>query len=348
MSTCILLATYNGARYLPELLDSLEGQTITNWQLLVRDDSSTDGTLEILEKSASADGRIRVLHDARGRLGAARNFGVLMESALALDCEYFAFADQDDVWIPEKIGRQLERMRGVEAGGRDVPLLVHSDLMVVDERLSTRYPSFMRWSSLPVGDRVSPNNLLVRNSVVGCTMLANRRLLELAVPAPAEMVMHDWWLGLLAASCGHLVYDDIPTVLYRQHADNEIGATSLGQKLRAGWRNWRPVWGRALANFRNGIFQARALRDRLRQRHEKQASPMLPLVEDYCRLFDGTHGRPSRLWHMHRLGIRLPGRLRQATLLARAFALSSPMANHSRTANCPRRTCDSQVVGGIP
>lgn len=346
MSTCILLATFNGARYLPDFLASLECQTAENWRLLVRDDSSTDGTLEILAKAARTDKRIRVWNDTRGRLGAAQNFGVLLEAALSLDFAYVACADQDDVWIPEKIERQRQRMQAEEARDRDAPLLVHSDLTVVDETLRARHSSFMRASGLPIGDRVTPTSLLVRNSVVGCTMFANRRLLELAVPIPPQMVMHDWWLGLIAATCGRLVYDDVPTVLYRQHAANEIGATGLGKKLRASARHWRREWDRALRNFRNGVLQAQALRDRLRE--ERQDSPMLPLVEDYCRLFDGTHGRLSRLWQMHCLGIRLPGLMRQATLLARACALSSPMTSHSPTVNYARQSCDSQVVGGIP
>lgn len=332
MSTCILLATFNGEPHLPQLLDSLLAQTTQDWQLLVRDDGSSDSTPEIVRRAACVDRRIHFIRDARGRLGPAHNFGALMEAALVGGFRHVAFADQDDVWIPQKLERQLQHMhRAEDVGGAELPLLVHSDLTVVDERLAVLHESFMRCSGLPFADRVSLATLIVRNHVVGCTMLANRPLLELAVPAPPEMAMHDWWLGLLAVTCGRLRYDDTPLVLYRQHSNNEVGATNLEQKLRAGWRDWRTVWDRALSNFRKGELQAQALRDRLRQ--QRQDSPMLPLVDDYCRLFDGTHGRLSRLWRMQRLGIRVPGLVRQATLLARAFAVAPPMPNHSRIAS---------------
>lgn len=266
MAICILLATWNGAPYLRTLLDSLQRQTVEDWQLLVRDDGSDDETVAILTDAAT-DRRIRILSDTRGRQGPAHNFGLLMSAALATDVDYVAFADQDDLWIPEKLERQLDRMRDAEAlYGRELPLLVHTDLTIVDEALRVLHPSFMRWSGFPVGPDASVARLLIRNHVVGCTMLSNRRLLELALPAPREMVMHDWWLGMLAAVSGGLVYDDEPSVLYRQHANNQVGAASLSRKFRSGLGNWRPAWNRALRNFSNGVNQARALRGRLYER----------------------------------------------------------------------------------
>jgi rhamnosyltransferase len=324
MSTGILLATYNGAPYLREWLASLERQTFSNWQLLVRDDSSTDTTSAILAEAAAADRRIRVLHDSFGRQGPAQNFGLLMKAALVRKFDHVAFADQDDVWLPDKLARQLDLMRRAEeSGGCGVPLLFHSDLTVVDERLTTLHPSFMRWSDLPSGDAVTAARLLVRNSVVGCTMLANRALLDLAVPAPAEMVMHDWWLGLLAATKGQLLYEDAPTVLYRQHANNEVGAATLRQKLSRSLRDWRPTWNRALRNFRDGVLQVRALRDRLREREGGRPSASFAVVDAFCRLFDGEHRWITRLRQMHRLGIRESGWLRQAVLAARVAAFEA-------------------------
>jgi hypothetical protein len=162
-------------------------------------------------------------------------------------------------------------------------------------------------------------------------MLANRRLLELAVPVPREMVMHDWWLGLLAITCGRILYDDVPTVLYRQHANNEIGATSLFQKLTVGVQDWRSMWKKALKNYANGVLQAHALRERL----GGTTSASRSLVDAYCDLFDGAHRRPTRLSKMHQLGIKPSGLLPQAALFARALALPAAVVKPLASAGAP-------------
>ena len=128
----ILLATYNGARFLREQLDSIVGQTYAHWRLLVRDDGSSDGTAAILEEYQRRIGeRMQIVRDELGRLGPALNFGRLLRLS---DAAYATFCDQDDVWMPDRIEQLLAEMRRMEREtGAARPILVHSDLQVIDE-----------------------------------------------------------------------------------------------------------------------------------------------------------------------------------------------------------------------
>ena len=220
----VLLATYNGAKYLPDLLQSLEAQSQTGWRLLARDDLSTDATPTILEAFAARHGeQVRLLQDGRGRLGAAGNFSALMEVS---DAPYFMFCDQDDVWLPDKIAALRQAM--IEAEGRvgnDVPLLAHSDLTVVDEALRVMHPSFWHYSRLfDPSAPPRPTHVMLQNFVTGCAAIGNAALRRAALPIPPTARMHDWWVALVAALFGRIVEHAEATVLYRQHRGNEIGA----------------------------------------------------------------------------------------------------------------------------
>lgn len=193
------------------------------WRIIVRDDASSDGTPEILERLAARWPECIVLAPDRGeRLGPRGNFTRLM---CCSNADYVMFCDQDDIWLPSRLAMPLERMRAIEESlGRDTPVLVHTDLVVVDQELRRVAGSFWRYSSLnpAIGDTLG--RLLVNNVVTGCATTINRALLRLAYPIPAAAVMHDWWLALVAAACGRLEYIPEPTVLYRQHGGNVIGA----------------------------------------------------------------------------------------------------------------------------
>jgi glycosyltransferase involved in cell wall biosynthesis len=226
----ILLATYNGARYLPEQLRSLEQQTFTDWRLIVRDDGSTDGSLAIVEEWAARSGaELRVLGDGRKGLGACGNFGALLEAS---DAPYFALCDQDDVWLPEKLSRMLEAVKVAEdRRGSDTPMLAYSDLSVVDSDLREIHPSFRffaTWHAPEPGRLLQ--KLTIQAAVTGCASLGNAALRLAALPIPTEAAMHDWWLSLVAAGLGELVDLQESTVLYRQHGMNTVGAKSFSFK----------------------------------------------------------------------------------------------------------------------
>lgn len=223
----ILLATYNGERFLAEQLDSILAQSYTGWRVVARDDGSTDGTRRILERYVAAHPRrIMLVEDGDRELGACRNFERLMEQARA---DYVMFCDQDDVWLPDKIDRLLSAMGELEKStGGDLPLLVHSDLAVVDENLRSLHPSFWRYQSVDPKFGQSLNRLLKQNVNTGCTALCNRRLIELALPIPAGALIHDWWIALVAAALGRIGFVREPLVQYRQHGQNKFGARRIG------------------------------------------------------------------------------------------------------------------------
>jgi glycosyltransferase involved in cell wall biosynthesis len=235
----VLLATYNGARFLSELLRSIEAQTHPDWRLIVRDDGSNDDTPAILAEFAHrhAD-RVRLVRDGRRRLGACGNFAALLEAS---EAPYFMFCDQDDVWLPEKIAALLHSLQQLETRrGSQTPLLVHSDLVLVDDALCILHQSYWRYARLLYPSaRRSPARLMLRNYVTGCALIANAALRRAALPIPPEARMHDWWVALVAAVLGEVAEHRTPTVLYRQHQKNELGAQSrhplalLRQFLRA-------------------------------------------------------------------------------------------------------------------
>lgn len=229
----LLLATCDGARYLPALLDSLLAQTHRNWRLLVGDDNSTDATLGILEDyRLRFGGRLVLLPRSSERRGVIRNFEHLMAASLHdAVASHVAFCDQDDVWLPTKLQTLAGGMQRLQARRTAAaPCLVHCDLAVVDAALAPLHPSFVRHQRYDPG-RCSDTALLSVNQVTGCAMMVNRALLELALPLPVGAVMHDWWCALLAAGGGRSFIDEA-LVLYRQHGRNQLGAKGRGLRAR--------------------------------------------------------------------------------------------------------------------
>src|SRR5579883_1649777 len=143
-SILILMSTYQGERYLSAQLDSIIAQTHKQWTLLIRDDGSSDGTLSIIRRYMEQDGRIQLMTDSRGNLKPAQSFSVLMEKALQREEPFICFSDQDDVWREEKLALQMAELKKMmKEYGDKKPLLVFSDLCVVDENLKVIHPSYL-------------------------------------------------------------------------------------------------------------------------------------------------------------------------------------------------------------
>lgn len=228
----ILLAVYNGETYIEEQITSILGQSYSDIHLIIRDNCSTDQTVAIVEKLSSRNpGKITLL-SSKTNDGVIGNFAKLAEYSTA---PYVMFSDADDVWQKDKILKSFLKMKEMEQKyGVDHPLLVHTDLTVVNRNLQMIHPSFWRYSNLNPDKGNSLSRQLVQNGITGCTTLVNRSLLELALPFPNEIVMHDWWLGLIAASLGKIEHINTPTMLYRQHGNNDTGAKKYG--LRSFWQ----------------------------------------------------------------------------------------------------------------
>jgi hypothetical protein len=144
------------------------------------------------------------------------------KSLLGFNHVIACFCDQDDVWVKEKLELQLERYLQIE-GCDSKPVLVHSDLEVVDQNLDNVADSFIAYQGLEIERNRFPH-LVVSNLVTGCTALFNEALLDAALPVPKNAVMHDWWFAMTATAFGELVFIPSPLVRYRQHGRNTIGA----------------------------------------------------------------------------------------------------------------------------
>lgn len=216
----VLLATYNGSEHIRAQIDSLLSQTYTDFKIVIRDDGSSDQTPVIIAELAEKyPEKISVITGEPTR-SACGNFSKLFE---AVDDDYIMFCDQDDVWLPEKIEKTLAAMKAAEAKNPGSPVLVHSDLRVVDGALNTICESFFEFQQVPQ-HKVTLSRLLVQNYVTGCTMMINRPLKTLCGAVPPECAMHDWWIALVCALFGEIVCIKEPLMLYRQHGGNQVGA----------------------------------------------------------------------------------------------------------------------------
>lgn len=221
----ILLAVYNGERFIEEQIASILGQTHATINLIIRDNASTDQTVSIIQRLAKQhQTRIKLItsHVNQGVVG---NFSALMKVSQA---SYVMFSDADDKWLPNKVELTLQKMKATEGHDTLKPILIHTDLSVVDKDLQLIHPSFCRFSNIDPEKGKALAKQLVQNTITGCTTMVNRALLDLALPIPQEIVMHDWWLGIVAAAFGKIWFIDEPTILYRQHGMNDTGAKRYG------------------------------------------------------------------------------------------------------------------------
>ncbi len=280
----IVMASYNGARFIEEQIKSIQGQTVVDWSLIIRDDGSCDGTVETILRLTAKDHRITLLQDGFGNLGVVQNFARLMQIALDSDAGYVAISDQDDIWHREKLQSLLLEMKKIESGdSASTPVLIHSDLEVVDDSMRVIAHSFMDYAKI-FPEPVKLGHLLCQNDMTGCACLLNRALLKLALPVPHGLPMHDWWLALLAASAGKIAYVNRALVQYRQHAGNVVGAKSgLARIVTYSLKPER--WRQQIENVFSSIRQARMLIERLRIRDAATRNKKnLEVIDAYAKL----------------------------------------------------------------
>lgn len=240
----VLLSTYNGERYLVEQLQSLVDQKGVEVELLVRDDGSKDSTTAILDEWQS---KKLLSWYKSGNLGPGKSFMHLLQTASP--GSYYAFCDQDDVWLPEKLRLTMDKMREVELANPGKPVIVHTDMYVVDEKLNVVHDSFWHSSGLrPDVLRTFPY-LCTCNSVNGCTILMNSVARELILEKYVEhdVIIHDVISALTVAYYGGIIdYIEVPTVLYRQHSANVVGAMAYSK--------WQTI-GNRLSNIGKVVAQ---------------------------------------------------------------------------------------------
>jgi glycosyltransferase involved in cell wall biosynthesis len=227
----VLLATYNGERFLREQIDSIIAQDYENIRVIARDDGSIDSTVSILSEYAQRfPDRFRIVLTGPSTRSAKNNFLFLMRESTA---RYICFSDQDDVWLPDKVRKSKQAMDELESQwGETVPMLIFTDLQVVDEFLNTLHRSYWDLEKIAPGRINQLPSLLGRNVVTGCTAMLNRALVKLSLRMPNDASMHDCWVGLLASAVGKAQFINEQTVLYRQHDLNVIGANHRDSSLR--------------------------------------------------------------------------------------------------------------------
>lgn len=248
----ILMATYNGEKYICQQIDSILSQTCKDWELYIHDDGSTDNTIAAVESYVEKYPDKIHLIDGKSTGGAKYNFFYLFGQ---VEAPYYMTCDQDDVWLDKKIELTYDKMLTIEDKA-DIPCLVYTELRVVDSVLNTIADTMSEYQSLDCHKRTI-NQFILQNSVTGCTMMVNRALRDkmLRITNIDNTIMHDWWAALVAAQFGKTAFIDEPTILYRQHGDNSLGALGINKLSYIVRRVWQKK--QIQESLRLGRLQAR-------------------------------------------------------------------------------------------
>lgn len=223
----VIMASYNGEKFIEEQIKSIliNFDNVSNYEcrLLISDDLSQDNTAEIIKKNVLKDKRI-IFVDGNKKGGVRENFEFIMKFAQA---DYIFFSDQDDFWIPNKILIFIENFLKIEKNKINTPILIHSDLCVVDENLLAINTSMFNYQKINKNPTFA--EIMTGNSVTGCAMACNNILLNSIKENKGinNSIMHDWYIAMYASAFGVLSFIDKPLVLYRQHQSNQVGAKSL-------------------------------------------------------------------------------------------------------------------------
>ena len=215
----VLLSTYNGEKYLRELLDSVFNQKDVNLTLFVRDDGSSDKTVEILNEYRAKSFPLLFLKCEKGNLGYAKSFSILINNSPST-FDYYACCDQDDVWLPNKLSDAISEIEKV--GNADIPILFHSSCIVTDENLKEITRNSHPYYSRHTNTRFEES--LLMTNINGCTAVFNKTLKELYSKVPIDRIIgHDFTLCTLASAFGEVVFSDNSAIYYRQHKHNSFG-----------------------------------------------------------------------------------------------------------------------------
>ena len=219
-TVAILLATYNGERYIKRQIQSLKEQTYRDFVCYIHDDGSSDRTVDLLQQIVGDDNRFRII-GGKPTGGAKNNFLFLLGIAVE---KYIMFCDQDDFWLPDKVADELRQIKQLEAAFGDIPIAVFCNLKIVSHDGKEISPDFMRYSGFDT-QNLSFRSLLIGNVAPGCAMIINGALRNLAVSYQNidHIEMHDWWCISIAALQGRVSFLDKGLILYSQHDEQVVG-----------------------------------------------------------------------------------------------------------------------------
>lgn len=224
----ILLPVYNGEKYLREQIESILHQSYPDWKLLIRNDGSTDGSDEIIRRfCAKYPDKIFQIYEPSSNIGLVESLNILLHNSSS---EYVMFADQDDVWLNDKLELSLSQMLYLETANLDKPIMICTDVKCVNNEMEILHESFFKSMRFIDGVVGNVEKMLALNEVQGCTIMINRTLIPFIYPIPKFMKIHDMWIGIHAANFGKAEYLHHQTLLYRQHDSNTVGAIEVGRK----------------------------------------------------------------------------------------------------------------------
>lgn len=272
MKIDIVLPYYNGSRYIQEQLESIKNCRLpenTQIRVLIVDDASSEEESRFLKNLLTHFDFIEIHRNYR-------NLGVVksVEVGLSLtSAPYVMLCDQDDYWLSDKILVSINKLKEVEA---DKPALVFTDLKIVDQKLNLIHPSmFQCFNYSPMRIR---NGILLQNMVTGCTIAMNRKLVEISLPFPDQLLIHDHWLAICATYAGRIHAIETPTILYRQHQQNLIGA-----RYESIWKKLLKLKQKVKAKHRSHLLkslQTTELSNRLKERGIVNNTRELELISE--------------------------------------------------------------------
>lgn len=223
----VAMATYNGEKYLREQLESIYNQTYKNIEVIVNDDCSTDGTVKILHE-------FHIKYGLKYQINSQNQGFVLNFQKALVQCsgDFIALADQDDIWLPNKLETLLYEINGYS--------MICTDAILIDDKGKQLHPSLKLYQNIYIPEKDMLQYLVYNNFATGCTCFLNKDLLDTALPIPIEFGYHDWWLAIVATKARGIRYLANPLVLYRQHSTNDVGAIiylPIFSKLYRGLKN---------------------------------------------------------------------------------------------------------------
>ena len=260
----ILLATYNGEKYLKEQIESILNQTYSNIRLIISDDCSTEKTKEIIKAYEEKDNRI-ISYFHEKNLGYVKNFEFLLSK---VENEIYMLSDQDDVWLPTKVEHTYEKLKETDAD------LVFTDLEVVNEKLETIYPSFNDFMLLSRKIKKYLHSYRLQylyNCVTGCTLMSKKKFIKMILPIPTQSkyAIHDTWIACTVANNGKMEYLDEKTIKYRQHGNNQVGTDKISHKFSK-LQQVRDLFIEVkLGLFRTYVENDRIFNDELKEKNKK-------------------------------------------------------------------------------
>ena len=224
----VLISTYNGEKYISEQIESILHQSKQDFKIYVRDDGSTDSTISILKQyTDNYPQMIQLLNDVVKHRGPSQSFLWLLSN---VGSEYYMFSDQDDVWLPNKIKISYEAIVREEKKNTNIPILVHTDMKIVNENLELISGSLYRTMNIKTKIIDNSFNFMgVCSCGPGCSMLFNRKARDISIAYDdlSDTPMHDWWVAINTLKKGRVVFVPTPTMLYRQHQSNTVGASNV-------------------------------------------------------------------------------------------------------------------------